>query len=171
MFAVLNEEAARVLRDISGLSSCRFDAYLELEEWALLQESLCKTEKHYFFPIDIVLYGSKSIRDGIGTLLSDRKIYLQHPCYAKPDTDYDNPHFLKLNGLSSALDSSLSFNSKSGNQTVSEDVFVFETKPVDELTTQSQLRQRMATVYDSLTRSKKLERIEADIRITTKLLP
>ncbi|TVY27092.1 DNA repair protein RAD5A [Lachnellula hyalina] len=169
-FAVLNEGVAKVLRDISALSNCRFDAYLEFEEWRSLLESLCKSEKHNFFPIDIIIYGSKSIRTGIGTLLSDSKIYLQHPCYEEPDTDYDNPHFLKLDGLSSALQSS-SGSLESGKQIISKDILGFNNKPVDELTTQSQLRRRMATVYDSLTRSKKLERIEADIRITTELLP
>ncbi|TVY78219.1 DNA repair protein RAD5A [Lachnellula suecica] len=156
-FAVLNEEVAGVLRNISLMSSCRFEPYLEAAEWETVLESLTNPEKNTYFPVDVVLYGPKAARDGVGILLSNARIYLQHPCYEEPDTEYDNPHFLKLSSLTSALEPG--------------DTIVLGSEPVEEITTTSQLRRRMATIYDSLTRSTKLERIEADIRVTTKLLP
>lgn len=122
--------------------------------------------------IDIVLYGSRIIRDSVGEVLSNARIYLQHPCHQESDTEYDNPHFfLKLTAVHPALqhseESLASRPSPLENSVLDEP----DEESAKELKTQAQLRGRLVKVFENLTRYKKLERLEADIRITRNLLP
>jgi SWI/SNF-related matrix-associated actin-dependent regulator of chromatin subfamily A3 len=110
-------------------------------------------------------------RDSVGDLLSSARIYLQHPCCQVPDTDYDKPHFLKLTGLPSSnrqhVDSRLASSITLGDS----HLHVEANDSIAEVSKQDELRRTIGKVFESLTRSKKLNRIEADIRITRKLLP
>jgi SWI/SNF-related matrix-associated actin-dependent regulator of chromatin subfamily A3 len=170
-FAVLNEEATKILKELSRSNSCRFDAFVSLKERDLLYSNKLKAEKNLFLLIDIVIYGPGVLRDSVGEVLSNARIYLQHPCYQEAGTEYDNPHFLKLNALNSNLkhsEDSLTISSpplESSTLSIADEDLSIDVK------TQAQLRRRLVKVFENLTRYKKLERFEADIRITRKLLP
>jgi hypothetical protein len=168
-FAVLNEETTKVLQELSRSDSCQFDAFLSLEERDSLLDSKTKAERHVYFLIDIVLYGSRVIRDNVGEVLSDARIYLQHPCHQKPGTEYDNPHFLKL-----TVTSLPQSESSTGNRSLPSDISILsipDENADSEVKTQAQLRNRLAIAFENLTRYKKLEYFKADIKITRKLLP
>lgn len=141
------------------------------EDWDRLVENKNKTDKNSYLLIDIVLYGPKENRSDVGKLLSTARTYLQHPCYQEAGTSYDNPHFLKLEAL---VPSSQPMQTSTPPLTTTQNdfnVFEFINMPAEEEPSPSQICRKVATVLNSLTRSKNLKRIEADIRIKTKLLP
>jgi SWI/SNF-related matrix-associated actin-dependent regulator of chromatin subfamily A3 len=122
-------------------------------------------------PVDIVIYGSPEIRKGVGRLLSAARIYLQHPCHQDPNTEYDNPHFLNLTDLSTM---STLPHSTSGSQTpldTSETASTLFGESSEDRTIEETLQSKLSKVFNSLTRYKTLKRLEADIKITTPLLP
>lgn len=169
--AVLNEETGKVLQQLLSLSSCRFEAYLLVEQWEALVEQKIQTGMERFIFIDIVLYGSKKIRDNVGKKLSSARMYLQHPCFCEEDVDYDNPHFLKFNGLPSSQKEPEDIGIGSSIAQVDLGISPGQgDSPYKEMAPGAILRRKMETVFDSLTRSKTLKRIEADIRIITPLL-
>jgi SWI/SNF-related matrix-associated actin-dependent regulator of chromatin subfamily A3 len=168
--AVLNEATSKVLRDILALQGCYYKTYVakeNLDDFLNIRE---KTDKKLYSVIDIVLYGPPEARDTIGKLLSTARTYLQHPCYQEANTSYENPHVLKLTDsipVSQSLQTSTPPVVESQVDAVmvdSADIQVEGDSP------QSQVRRKVATVFDSLTRSQNLKRIEADIRIKTLLL-
>jgi hypothetical protein len=167
--AVLNEETSKILA-ATDLPSLRLQAYSEIDAWDNLIANKDKIDTKTVLFIDIVLYGSKDIRDEVGRILSSARVYLQHPCYQEPYTEYDNPHFLKLSSSNTASDSTDNV-PLVAPPLVPEDVSSIEAVSTGEQSSRAQVRRRLAEVLDSLTRSESLKRIEADIRITTPLLP
>jgi hypothetical protein len=168
-FAVLNEDLGKLLDAISRLNFTQFEAYLSIKDWQSFID-LIKAEKNTL-SIDIVLYGPTAIQEGVGKLLADTRVYLQHPCYRKPEIKYDNPHFWDLDHIASASShfpgqvrkpSSLQINDQ-----VSTLVKATDTSPSSSV----QLRRKISTIFDSLSRSKKLGRLGADSRVVTTLLP
>jgi hypothetical protein len=168
----MNQETTKVLQALSGLDSCRFDAYLTTVARDDVLKKKAKTEKNTFLLVDIVIYGPKPIRNSIDCLMSSARIYLQHPCYREPNTEYDNPHFLNVTDLVTGSDALTSTNSRARTPlTVSEDVRMLARESEEEVRTQAQFQKRVATVFGSLTRFKTLKRLEADVKITTSLYP
>ena len=170
-FAVLNEEATKVLQELLHSKSCRFSAYLSLEERDTSLENKSKAEKNLFLLIDIVIYGSSVLRDGVGEVLSNARMYLQHPCHQEAGTEYDNPHFLKLNAVHNTTKNFEDSVASSLLPLDSSQLHIADEDSSIEVKTQAQLRRRLVKVFENLTRYKRLERLEADIRITRKLLP
>ena len=167
----MNEETTKILQELSRLNSCRFEMYSAVKEWDALFDNRSRTEKKYLL-IDVVLYGPKPLRNAVGELLSTSRIYLQHPCHREADTEYDNPHFLSFTDSPSTSRSSDGVPSGTAiPQTNSNPAILNGIKSAEMETTQAQLHHKIAKVFDSLTRSKKLKRIEADIKVTTPLLP
>jgi SWI/SNF-related matrix-associated actin-dependent regulator of chromatin subfamily A3 len=169
--AVLNEETAKVLRDLSSFPSCRTQVFVGEGYHLVTQGNRKDTGKEKFMPVDIIIYGSPEIRKGVGRLLSAARIYLQHPCHQDPNTEYDNPHFLNLTDLSTM---STLPRSTSGNQTpldTSETPSTLFGESSQGMTIEENLQSKLSKVFNSLTRYKTLKRLEADIKITTPLLP
>jgi hypothetical protein len=55
--------------------------------------------------LDFVVYGPKAHSRTVGGLLSDSRIYLQHPTLYKSElVEYDNPHVLKFDLVSPGED-------------------------------------------------------------------
>lgn len=172
-FAVINEKTAKVLYEISQIESCRFRVYMPTEKYTSLSIKDAKPEKKIVLQVDLVIYGVDTSKSIVGKLLSDSKIYLQHPCYQDPDTSYENPHVLDIMDLLAS--SSLSSDTISRTRTPVnnfEDHNLTSDVDFDSLTTtQDVLYRQMGKVFGSLTRFKSLKRLEADIRVTTQLLP
>jgi hypothetical protein len=171
--AVMNAETSRVLRDLSSFGSCRFQVFVGDGSRTSLRRTGKDADQDRFMLVDIVIYGSLEIRKSVGRLLSSARIYLQHPCHQDPNTDYDNPHYLNLTDLSST---STLFRSVSGTHTPSEITktpVVSSAESSEDMTMAEAdaLRTKLAKVFSSLTRYKTLKRLEADINITTTLLP
>jgi SWI/SNF-related matrix-associated actin-dependent regulator of chromatin subfamily A3 len=169
--AVLNEETSKMLRHLSNFDSCRTQAFVGEGSSLLLRGNRKDTGKDRFMPVDIVIYGSPKIRKSVGGLLSAARIYLQHPCHQDPNTVYDNPHFLNLTDLSTM---STLPRSTSGSQTpldTSETPTTSFGESSEGMTREETLQSKLSIVFNSLTRYKTLKRLEADIKITTPLLP
>lgn len=167
--AVMNEETARVLRDLSIMKSCRFEAYYSknIQKLSIAKE---KAERNMYLLVDIVLYGSTAIRKSVGRLLSTARIYLQHPSQYDSNTDYDNPHVLNLTEL--LAKSGFSTPSLSGTQTptITTDTVDLTSEVTEENEQSQQLQSKLSKVFNSLTRYKSLKRLEADIKVKTSLL-
>ncbi|KAG4433274.1 hypothetical protein IFR05_011244 [Cadophora sp. M221] len=170
--AVLNEETAKVLRNLSIMKSCQFKGYLSTSTGSKISpEQHGKGSSKVYILVDIVIYGSDSIRNSVGTLLSCAKTYLQHPCFQDPNTEYDNPHVLDLSRLfrSSSLSTPNSTETKPA-LVISSDVGVPSVLLTDSDHANDQLKSNLSRVFNSLTRFKSLKRLEADIKVTTPLL-
>jgi SWI/SNF-related matrix-associated actin-dependent regulator of chromatin subfamily A3 len=126
--------------------------------------------KDKIMSVDIVIYGSPEIRKTIGHLLSSARIYLQHPYHQDPNTDYDNPHFLKRTDLSiaSALPTPASGSRAPLND--SDPPLIPTGEPSQDLIEGKAHQTKLDKVFSSLTRYKTLKRLKADIKITTPLL-
>lgn len=175
--AVMNEETARALQSLAQLKSCRFKTYLAAKSLNKYLKREPKTEKVVFLNVDIVIYGTQTCRISAGRSLSSARIYLQHPSRQDNDTEYDNPHFLRLVDLFAS--SSLSSPSISRTLTPINDKAASDTGnaiPRKEnqdksFTAEALFQTKVAKIFGSLTRSKNLKRLEADVKITTPLLP
>ena len=171
--AVFNEETGQALRNVKDLFSTRFQAYSTAKDWDALLAREPKHDTKTIFRVDIVIYGSEEVRETVGKRLSSARIYLQHPCFQESDTEYDNPHFLRLERVPNLIASSDSFSDgfvpvdlqKQPNVAFSENASTLEQLP------RNQVHRKIAGVLDSLTRSKNLKRLVGDIKILTKLLP
>lgn len=169
--AVLNEQTTKVLQNLLAIDSCRLRVYTSVESPDVPEEKKTTADRTSYLSVDIVIYGSTTVRRSIGTLLSSARIYLQHPCYQDPNTEYDNPHVLDLTKM--FANSGLSTPSRSGNQTPNayvNAVTFSRNENVDSEDSQSKLYQKLSKVFGALTRPKSLKRLEADIRVTTTLL-
>lgn len=93
--AVLDMETSRILA-AANLPSIRLHAYSDVEACDQLIAKKKKIDAKTIFFVDIVLYGSRDIRDEVGNILSSARSYLQYPCYQEPNTEYDNPHHLQF---------------------------------------------------------------------------
>lgn len=170
----MNEQAAKVLNEITQIDSCRFRVYVSTENYTSLAMRDSKSEKKIVLQVDIVIYGGEDNKLIVGQHLSNSKIYLQHPCYQDPDTRYDNPHVLAITDLlaSSSLATSTTPSTTQTPVKDAENILWNADASLDD-TTESQdvLERQMGKVFESLTRFKSLKRLEADIRVTTQLLP
>ncbi|KUJ07728.1 uncharacterized protein LY89DRAFT_351881 [Mollisia scopiformis] len=171
--AVMNEKTARVLHELSQIESCRFRVYLSADIYASIFVKDVKSEKKIVLQVDIVIYGAHTSKWSVGCLFADSKIYLQHPCYQDVDTPYDNPHVLVITDLlaSSSLSSPALSRTRTPVSEFEELMMTTNTDTDDSIRSQDLLQRQVGKVFGSLTRFKSLKRLEADIRVTTKLLP
>ncbi|TVY89545.1 DNA repair protein RAD5B [Lachnellula willkommii] len=106
--------------------------------------------------IDINVYGSERDAKNVGRHLSSNKVYLQRPDTQRPGTLYNNPHLLKFPDTESL-----------GNN----DQIALPLDRFLKFDDAGVLDKTIAGVYASLTRGTKLDKVEGDRRIETKLLP
>jgi SWI/SNF-related matrix-associated actin-dependent regulator of chromatin subfamily A3 len=168
--AVLNEETSGTLQSIIDLPDYYFKAYILVEHWSDLVERGTNPNRAMYISVDVVLYGLEEIRDTVGKLLSTARAYLQHPCYQESGTFYDNPHFLKLTDLLHPSQPAGPALPKIHLPQINPVLLPATETSADRDSESAQVRRKIATVFNTLTRSKHLKRLEADIRINTPLL-
>lgn len=166
--AVFNEMISNILKGI--VASCRFEAYSSAAAWQEI--NFHGGDEKNSLQVDIVLYGPRSIQSLVGEEFSSQRVYLQHPLFQLPGTVYENPHFLKFENLSltDSPDDKSCHNTRAG--LLSEDIRdSFNSLAANDRTPQARIQRKFAAVMSSLTRSKHLECLEADVHVKTLLLP
>jgi SNF2 family DNA or RNA helicase len=108
--------------------------------------------------VDINIYGPRSVGKELGQQLSKNKVYLQRPNYRRNNSEYDNPHFLKLPDVQV-------------NDTGSFFVPTVGLEKKADLDKEEEFKRTIGSVYASLTRNRKLHGLEGDDRLKTRLLP
>jgi hypothetical protein len=158
---VLNKGHTEILSELA--SFCTFEAYSSSRDWDLVANGETSIEKQTFLLADVILYGPKRCLHEIGSLLNDKKVFLQEPDYRDPNLGYINPHILDLTAVYSEghveVDSMSSF-------------LHLGTGLQNELSwqvaaPQSLLKDRIEMAFKNMTRAQNLKRIPADIRILT----
>jgi SWI/SNF-related matrix-associated actin-dependent regulator of chromatin subfamily A3 len=166
----LNEATSKVLQEFSAIQGCFFKSYIADENMDEFLNNREKTDRKFYSVIDIVLYGPSEARDRVGKLLSIARTYLQHPCYQEANTSYDNPHVLKFTNLDTTPRTFQTSTPPRPSTQIDSEMVDADEIHLEEESSHSQVQRKVATVFDSLTRSKNLKRIEGDIRIKTPLL-
>ena len=168
--AVLNEETSKAIQELSQLDSCQFSVWLNRKSWEALLKKEAKTNKIILPLVDIVVCGLRVIRNSVGDLLATSHIYLQHPCHKEAEIIYDNPHFLEFKDSTPGSGMISTSNAQDMPTTRFGAIIAYDSKP-QEISPETQLHHKVAEVFSSLTRFKHLTRLEADIRITARLMP
>jgi hypothetical protein len=166
--AVLNRECSTVLSQIATF--CSFEASCLTEPWKLISKGTTTINKDTCILVDIIIYGHLKHCDEVGDILSRKKIYLQEPDYRDTRYGYKNPHFLDLNsncpGAHMDLDPSRFPLLQTGLQ------FQQLESAKEKVLTQSLLKQKLAAVFKTMTRSQNLKRVIVDTnRVHTILKP
>lgn len=160
--AVLNEQTGRTLKEVTELHPISLGAYCSVDKWNTWSRNMTKSAKDAYMLVDINVYGPEEVRDVVGQLLSSSHLYLQRPSYLDGGTFYDNPHFLKIPGIAPDFG------------TIDREALHADATTESEVSTTStriHIDETMSAIFDSLTRFKCLEEVEADARIKTSLLP
>jgi SWI/SNF-related matrix-associated actin-dependent regulator of chromatin subfamily A3 len=105
--------------------------------------------------VDIIICGSSADSSKIGGYLSSKKVFLQRPDQQLPNVKYDNPQKIMFPGLEISKDTT-------------KEIYA-NIDPVQE--GQEILQKAISDVYASLKRGARLNRIEGDERLKTRLLP
>ena len=153
-FAILNAQISKVLVDILELPSIEFEVLAD----GLSVREIVRTAKKAndaTVRVNINVYGSADVRNELGDLFSKHKIWLQHPEHQRPESIYDNPHYMLFPDI--ALEDS------SRPEMVE---IVDESNEAK----QEEFQQAISEVYASLKRDSRLKKIEGDSRLTP-LLP
>ncbi|KAL8789347.1 MAG: hypothetical protein Q9195_006874 [Heterodermia aff. obscurata] len=160
--AVVNEMTGQILKNLLELETARMSAYLTVQAWNNRLSSEGQKSKKTYILVNLNIYGSSTIRDRVSRVLSLGHVYLQHPLYQDDNTSYDNPHFVEIHGVSPDEDAL-------PDQSATE---VIDTSQCGPLTSSIQLRvdEAVSEVLDSLTRLKRLSKLEAPCCIRTPLL-
>ena len=160
--AVINESTGQILKELSGLETVRFNAYLTVQTWSDSHSYEGKKSKKRYLLVNLNIYGSSTIRDQVSNVLSLSHVYLQHPIYQDDNTSYDNPHFVEIHGISPDEDTL-------PDQSATEVVDASQNGP---LASSVRLRvdEAVSEVLESLTRLKRLNQLEAPCCIRTPLL-
>ena len=160
--AVVNEMTGQILKSLLELETARTSAYLTVQAWSNRDSSESKKSKNTYLLVNLNIYGSSAIRDRVSKMLSFSHVYLQHPVYQDDNTSYDNPHFVEIHGVSPDEDTL-------PDQSAIE---VIDTSQCGLLASSVQLRvdEAVSEVLDSLTRLKRLSKLEAPCCIRTPLL-
>jgi len=166
--AVINREFSTVLSKIATF--CTFEASCLIDHWTSISNGITTIDKDTFILVDITIYGHPRHCDEVGDILSTKKMYLQEPDYRDPWCGYNNPHFLDLNSSLPGVEMDLDPLRFSLLQTDFE--FQQPETANEKVLTQSLLKQKLAAVYKTMTRSQNLKRVTADTnRVHTQLKP
>ncbi|KAK1241241.1 hypothetical protein MKX08_001215 [Trichoderma sp. CBMAI-0020] len=109
--------------------------------------------------IDINLYGPRCAAKEVGDTLSHGKLWLQKSNHMKRDVIYDNPHFLRLD-LSGVSIQPTQPATQSRNE-----------GPAGKQRRQERLQKLVREVYNSIDRSRNLDRVNVGGLVTQELLP
>lgn len=152
-FADINTKTSNGLRSLQELASIRYEAYVIEDQWTHKLESWKRNGKRSEFTAVVNVYGAREISNAVGERLSNVGIYLQHPDYCDPTSEYDNPHFFKLPNVECP---------KPGD-------FILDSSPA--VSKQESVMPTYDCVFDTLSRYKYLQDALIDSRIHTPLLP
>lgn len=158
--AVLNEKASQALRITADLESIEFRAYCSVESFGLATKDSETAKKDLFIPININICGDKNLAD-VGKNLNAAQIFLQHPDCTETDIGYENPHVVTIPGLKPSLDAS----SKTRSELSAPDA-TQSSRESEKLVVKNEI----ALVFSSLSRSRGLKLVDADGRIKMPLL-
>lgn len=154
-FGHLNIHTSKALNELFDRPEIQFEA---LGPTRTILEAIGRSTKaaDAVVRVNINVYGSEEASKDVGRHLSEKKVYLQRPDHQPPGSLYDNPHVLKFPDMQS---SSLEYQ--------------IEAAPGRVLTSNDSenFRKVVSNVYASLTRGSKLNRVEGDDRVETRLLP
>jgi hypothetical protein len=159
--ALINEKVGPALRSICELETIEFRGYASPSTWNSPQSNQKSSKKKIYVAIDINLYGDESIQKQVGASLSSAQLYLQHPEFLELGCKYHNPHFVFIPNVRPSLASSSP--DKKKPRTASK----FSPEPESD---ENDFLNEIVVVFNSLTRSRCLKMLEADMRIKTKLL-
>jgi hypothetical protein len=166
--AVINRESSTVLSQIAMF--CTFEASCLIDPWTPFSSGTTTIDKDTCILVDIIIYGHPKHCDEVGDILSARKTYLQEPDYRKTSCGYKNPHFLDLNSNHPVADMDRDPLRTSLLQT--ELGLQQQEASNAKVLTQSLLKQKLAAVFKTMTRSQNLNRVTADTnRVHTDLKP
>jgi hypothetical protein len=165
--AVINRESSTVLSQIATF--CTFEATCLTDPWIPISSGTTTIDKDTCILVDIIIYGHPKHCDEAGDILSARKTYLQEPDYRGTLCGYKNPHFLDLNSNHPVADMDHNSLRLSLLQT---ELGLQQQASNSKVLTQSLLKQKLATVFKTMTRSQNLKRVTADTnRVHTNLKP
>lgn len=151
-FADINTKTSNGLRSLQALTSIRYEVYVSKNEWTHKLKSWKKHGKRSELTAILNVYGAREISEAVGERLSNAGIYLQHPDYCDPASEYENPHFFKLPNVGCP---------KPGD---------FKVDSTPALSKQGSIMLDYNCVFDTLSRSKHLRDALIDSRIHTPLL-
>jgi hypothetical protein len=166
--AVVNRESSTILSQIATF--CIFEASSLIDPWTPISSGTTTIDKDTCILVDIIIYGHPKHCDEVGDILSARKTYLQEPDYRDTSCGYKNPHFLDLNSDHHVADMDRDPLRISLLQTE----LVLQPREAlnAKVLTQSLLKQKLAAVFKTMTRSQNLKRVTADTsRVHTDLKP
>lgn len=164
--AVFNERTSNVLRLIWNLESISFQVLATPEtsdSSTTMGSNKTPTPKDGYMNFSINLYGERRIKDMVGSTLSSAQMFLQHPLSMEYGSEYDNPHFVSIPNVQPNLTESSSSTTQERNEA--------HAKSIADDTQEYQFQNELAVVFNSLTRSRCLKMLDADMRIKTPLLP
>ncbi|KAE9372536.1 hypothetical protein N431DRAFT_375776 [Stipitochalara longipes BDJ] len=166
--AVVNRDSSTVFSQIATF--CTFEASCSIDLWASIPSGTTTIDKDTFILVDINIYGDLKHCDEVGDILSTRKVYLQEPDYRDSRCGYKNPHFLDLNSNYPSTDMDVD---PLGSSLLQRDLdFQQPGDSNKKVLAQSLLKEKLAVVFKSMTRSQNLKRITADTnRVHTNLKP
>ncbi|KAJ8062491.1 hypothetical protein OCU04_009021 [Sclerotinia nivalis] len=168
-YAVLSHHTGRALSDIRKLGPIYFVFHLLVGDVPGISQT--PREKDAYIMLDIIIFGSRDFGADISEILSSKRLYLQHPGPLKENIEYENPHFLKFEpSLSGVAEAAHAEFSNIDISTTPPSIAPTTIRSDDEAALQPRLQNEVKKILNSLTRSKSLKRIEADIRINTPLL-
>ena len=166
--AVINRECSTVLSQIATF--CTFEASCLTEPWNPISNGTTTINKDTCILVDIIIYGHPKHCDEVGDILGIKKIYLQQPDYRDTRYGYKNPHFLDLNSNRPGADMDL----HPLRFSLLQADFKFQEleSSNEKVLTLSLLKQKLAVVFKTMTRSQNLKRVIADTnRVHTNLKP
>ena len=160
--AIINEMISGAFRSIWDVESLYFQALTIPETLSPAptdRKSSSKKEK--YITMDINLYGMPRVRDIVGTALSSAQVFLQHPCYMDRGCEYDNPHFVSIPNVQPNLADASTAQERNNTPVKSSP----GADPVE-----NKFQSEIAVVFNSLMRARCLQKLDADLRIKTRLL-
>lgn len=150
-FAYVNENVTKALAKYTGGDSIELEAFARVRTIDDAIRTASRASNNHTV-VNINVYGPAQQYHQIGSILSNRRIYLQRPDWFRPATNYANPHVLDIPGR--------------GHDNIS------YVEPQDILTSEhDEFQTALSEVYLSLSRDKDLKRLEGDNRLRTTLLP
>jgi hypothetical protein len=96
-FARLKKGLCGVLRSIGKTKTLRLRAFVLTKDLRAADQSW-SPHTAPTFPLEINLYGSKLEADAIGAALSKAGHFIQFPRHGLADSEYHNPHILRIEG-------------------------------------------------------------------------
>ena len=154
-FGYLRENMTTALKPLRTIKSLEFEVIL-IAQTLRKQIGNMKKASDAVIPVDINVYGPRSLADDVGEVLSMGKAFLQRPDHHHRRFPYENPHVIKFTDA----DAPAPINDvQPQNATNSQPKSAAE-----------KLQDVVSQVHRSLHRSENLQRAEGDQRLKTQLL-